>query len=169
MARQAAMTPTKAAPMAVPWAAKVLDCELSRCFGDVAVFLDSKSVVPGTSFDETLLAAVRRCAVLLVVIGDRWFAAGADGRRLLDRRQDWVRREIATAFAIGTTVIPVFVGEVPGLKGECLPPNIRRLARCQAIRMRHRDCAQDVARVVDTLSQVPDVHGRPWRLVGEAR
>jgi hypothetical protein len=70
----------------------IADRELSRHFGEDAVFLDSKSVLPGTQFDESLLDAVQRCAVLLVVIGDRSFTTGADGRRLLDRRPDWVRR-----------------------------------------------------------------------------
>lgn len=142
-----------------PWVAAVLDRELSRHFGEDAVFLDSKSVVPGAVFDESLLGAVRRCAVLLVVIGDRWFATGTDGKRLLDRRQDWVRREITTAFASGSTVIPVMVGDVLRPSPELLPGSIRRLGRCQAVHLRHRECAHDIARLVDILAGLPSAVG----------
>jgi hypothetical protein len=137
-----------------PWAAVTLDRVLSRHFGDDLVFLASKSVPPGTMFDESLLAAVRHSTVLLVVIGDRWFATGGDGQRLIDRRQDWVRLEIATAFAAARTVIPVLVGDVPRLSPELVPADIRQLARCQSVRLRHHHCRQDLAHLVEVLREL---------------
>lgn len=137
-----------------PWAATMLDRELSRCLGGDAVFLDSKSLPFGTPFDESLLLAVRRSVVLLAVVGERWLEQNGDGQRLIDRRQDWVRREIATAFAAGTTVIPVLVGDIPRISPDQLPPSIRRLARCQAMWLRHRDCGQDLDRLVAVVSQL---------------
>lgn len=138
-----------------PWAAVILDQLLSGRFGDDAVFLDSRSMAPGTEFDKTLLVAVRRSAVLLVVVGDRWAAAGDPlGRRLIDSRQDWVRREIVAAFSAGTTVVPVLIDETPQLRAETLPSSIRRLAACQYLRLRHRDAKQDLANLLQLMSQL---------------
>jgi hypothetical protein len=136
-----------------PWAATMLDRELSRLLGNDAVFLDSKSLPFGLPFDESLLEAVRRSSVLLAVIGERWLAHD-DYQRLVDRRHDWVRREIAAAFVAGTIVIPVLVGDIPALIPDELPLSIRRLARCQALRLRHRDCGPDLDRLVMIVSQL---------------
>ena len=138
-----------------PWAAVILDQVLSGRFGENAVFLDSRSMPPGTEFDKTLLVAVRRSAVLLVVVGDRWEAAvDSLGRRLIDSRQDWVRREIVAAFSAGTTVVPVLIDETPRLQVETLPSSIRRLAVCQYLRLRHRDAKQDLANLLQLTSRL---------------
>lgn len=138
-----------------PWAAVVLDHVLSRHFGDDAVFLDSRSVLPGEQFDKTLLTAVERSEVLLVVIGDRWLTApDSDGHRLIDCRQDWVRREIVAAFASQTTVVPILIGDAALLRPETLPANIRRLAACQYVRLRHRDSRQDLTHLLNLLPKL---------------
>lgn len=137
-----------------PWAAMMIDRELSRRLGEDAVFIDSKSIPFGTSFDESLLTAVRASTVLLAVIGEHWLAPGSDGQPLLDRRHDWIRREIVTAFAADTVVVPVLVGDIPLLLPHQLPSNIRRLARCPAMRLRHRDYAPDLDRLVTVVSQL---------------
>jgi TIR domain-containing protein len=124
------------------------DQALSTHLGDDAVYLDWRSIPHGIPFDRTLLHAVRTAAVLLVVIGDRWLQTGADGIRWLDRTEDWVRREIVAALTTGTTVIPVLVGDVPALHATELPTNIRRLAKCQSVRLRHRDAPRDLAHIV---------------------
>jgi TIR domain len=43
--------------------------ELSRRFGSDLVFLDSESIPAGADFAEDVLARVRRCRVVLAVIG----------------------------------------------------------------------------------------------------
>jgi hypothetical protein len=146
-----------------PWAAVVLDHALSQQFGTDLVFRDSKSVAAGELFDNAILAGLRHSAVLLVVIGERWLATeDRHGRRLIDRRQDWVRREIAEAFAAGLTVFPVLVGDVSRLDAAALPPSIRRLARCQYLRLRHRDFQGDLTELVRELQARLVVNrGRP--------
>lgn len=140
-----------------PWAAVILDQALSGRFGENAVFLDNRSMPPGTEFDKTLLVAVRRSTVLLVVVGDRWEAASdPHGNRRIDSRQDWVRREIVAAFSAGTTVVPVLIDETPLLRAETLPSSIRRLAACQYIRLRHRDARQDLANLLQWMSELID-------------
>lgn len=138
-----------------PWSASLIDQVLSARFGDDAVFCDHKSVVAGARFDTELLAAVRSCSVLLTVIGTRWLGAvDQHGRRLIDRRGDWVRREIAAAFDVGARVVPVLVGDQGPVAAEALPAGIRALAHCQFLRLRHRDSRADLGRLCAELAEV---------------
>jgi hypothetical protein len=145
-----------------PWAAVLLDHLLSSKFGAESVFRDSRSIPPGTIFDHELLAAVRRAAVLLVMIGDRWLnARDTHGRRAIDSRTDWVRKEIAEAFSCGIIVVPVLIGETPTLVARDLPPAVRRLANCQYVRLQPRDPERDVeylVRLLRTLVRRGSVH-----------
>ncbi|GAA1567794.1 hypothetical protein GCM10009789_21520 [Kribbella sancticallisti] len=135
-----------------PSAAMLLDHELSARFGDENVFLDSRSIAAGAPFDEALRTAVRRCDVLLVVIGRRWLTSTDEyGRRLIDQRGDWVRTEIVEAYRAGAHVVPVLVGDVPTLSRAALPPSIRRLAGNQFVRLRHRDGRADLNQLVSKI------------------
>lgn len=146
-------------------AALLLDRELSYRYGADQVFLDSRSLVAGTVFDTRLLAAVRSCSVLLSVIGRNWLTLTDEhGRRLIDRRRDWVRLEIAEGLARGVPVIPVLVEEVAPLTSASLPPSIRALARRQFVRLRQRSFRPDLDHLVDQLRSTagsPCRSGRP--------
>lgn len=138
-----------------PWAAVAVNNELSCRFGDSAVFIDAKSMVPGRDFDKTLLAAVRRSVVLLAIVGRRWLTeSDGHGRRLVDQPADWVRREIVEAFRSSVPVIPVLIGEISRLEASALPPALRRLARCPYVRLRHRDFKSDLDRLVTYVSAI---------------
>ena len=56
----------------------LLYTELRRNFGGDLVFLDSESIPAGADFAEYILGRVRRCGVLLAVIGPRWLTAAED-------------------------------------------------------------------------------------------
>ncbi|MEU4294980.1 toll/interleukin-1 receptor domain-containing protein [Kribbella sp. NPDC026596] len=135
-----------------PVAAALLDTALSYRFGAENVFLDCRSMAAGTPFEKALRTAVRRCDVLLVVIGRNWLTAtDQHGRRLIDQRGDWVRTEIAEAYRVGAHVVPVLVGDVPALAKAALPPSIRQLASNQFVRLRPRDSRSDLNQLVAQL------------------
>ena len=135
-----------------PSYAALLYVELSRRFGTDLVFRDSESIPGGSDFVDRLLSRVRGCRVLLAVIGPRWLtAAGRDGRRI-DDPQDWIRRELAEAFAAGATVVPVLTdGASMPVEAE-LPGDIAALGRCQYRRLRHRDVTADLERICADLA-----------------
>jgi hypothetical protein len=117
--------------------------------------MDNRSLLPGTKFDEAMLTAVQRSQVLLVVVGVGWLnARDASGQQLVDRRQDWVRREIATAFRSQTTVVPVLVDHTMLLRQDDLPASIRRLATCQYIRLRHGDSRRDLSHLLNLMRRL---------------
>jgi tetratricopeptide (TPR) repeat protein len=133
----------------------LLHVELSRQVGPELVFLDSASIPAGADYVEHLLGRVRQARVVLAVIGTRWLAvAGPDGRRRIDDPDDWIRRELVAAFAAGARVIPVLT-DGAGMPTEAeLPGDLRALSRCQFRRLRHRDAAADVARLVADVAAV---------------
>jgi hypothetical protein len=68
------------------FAAVLIDRELSDEFGAENVFRASRSIPPGDDFHRGLLDGLRRCSVLLAVIGQRWSdAVDAEGRRRIMR------------------------------------------------------------------------------------
>lgn len=132
--------------------ATLVDRELSRVFGTENVFRASKSIGPGSRFPQELLTAVRRCSVLLAVIGPRWLkAGGSGGRSPLEDESDWTRREIQEALETGAIVIPLLVGGAKRLRSEDLPAEIEDLADCQYRRLRHRNADADLKGLADDL------------------
>jgi hypothetical protein len=133
--------------------AALLDRELSRRFGSDKIFRASKAIPPGEDFERVILKAVRRCDVLLAVIGLHWLGSRDErGRRPIDDPADWTRREILEAFRCGVTVIPVLVGRLTErLRAGDLPAELAELARCQYVRLDHRTAEADLDHLAEVL------------------
>jgi hypothetical protein len=130
----------------------LLYVELSRRFGADLVFLDSESIPAGADFVDELLGRVRRCRVMLAVIGARWVvAAGRGDTRRIDDPEDWTRRELALAFGAGVLVIPVLTDGAELPAETELPADIAALSRCQYRQLRHREATADLDRICDDL------------------
>ncbi|HEV7649072.1 MAG TPA: NB-ARC domain-containing protein [Actinophytocola sp.] len=122
-------------------------------FGEEAVFLDHESLHLGRDFEPELLARLRGCAVLLVVVGDRWLDGDIDGPPI-DRPDDWVRREILEAWEHDIPVVPVLF---PGarLDADRLPPELTGLTTVQNHEV-HRLQGSDIEELGERLArQIP--------------
>ncbi|WP_052685098.1 toll/interleukin-1 receptor domain-containing protein [Lentzea aerocolonigenes] len=141
------------------WAAALVKRELSARFGADQVFYASQSIRLGEDFSREILSGLRRCEVLLALIGPRWSAAvDREGVRRLEKTDDWVRREITEAFNCGLRVIPVLMDGIDPLTEADLPDALKRLARCQYLRIHHRSDDLDLPRLVDELVElVPEL------------
>ncbi|MEU3713683.1 toll/interleukin-1 receptor domain-containing protein [Streptomyces catenulae] len=134
--------------------AATLDLYLSQRFGTDQVFRASKSIDAGQNFRKELVAAARRCHVLLAVIGPDWLTARAkDGRRALDVPEDWTRRELLEA-SDAAQVIPVLVGDTLRLQRSELPKALAWLADCQYRRLYHRDHNAGLQRIGDDIAEL---------------
>ena len=102
---------------------------------------------------------MRSARVLLAVIGVRWLTAtdGAMGRRRIDDPADWIRRELAEAFAAGVRVIPVLTDQGSLPREADLPADIAALGRCQYRHLRRREPTSDLARIVAELTSLDPI------------
>jgi TIR domain-containing protein len=137
-----------------PFAALFLDKRLTERFGRGQVFRDSRTIRLGTHFPAEILRALHQCRAMIVVIGERWFRGGPDGKRFIDRPGDYVRMEIAEALRRDILVVPVLVGEVSLPYASALPPDIAGLATRQYLQMRPRSADHDASRLVDELVEL---------------
>ena len=86
----------------------------------------------GDDFAAALDAEIAEAELVIAVIGPRWLGPEGEPHRTLDE-SDWVVREIRTALAQGTVVLPVLVdGAAPVLESQ-LHPDIRALAGLHAL------------------------------------
>lgn len=142
-----------------PFAAAFFDHELTREFGEEAVFFASRSIPLGARWEETMFHAVSISDAVLVVIGPRWLTAvGEDGRRRLDDPKDFVRREVELGLALDKQVIPVHLERRHRLDADTLPESLRALADKQGTVVQFRNSRPDLARLVTQLRrQIPSL------------
>ena len=142
-------------------AAYLLDEVLGRRLGPSSVFLDRRSIELGTDFAVSLTTGVRDCRVLLSVIGPRWEECwDQDGRRLLDRADDWVRVEMAEALANDVIVVPVLIAREK-LTAAHLPEEIRPVANLQSLFLPAQYREAHVELLADELiERVPELRRR---------
>jgi hypothetical protein len=127
---------------------------LSRYFGDERVFMDVGALEPGVDFVQAIADAVSSCDVLIAVIGKSWLSVrDADGRPRLANPEDFVRLEVMAALDRGIRVIPVLVQGATMPRARDLPDALVRLARRQALELRHTSWRSDVGQLVDTLER----------------
>lgn len=141
-----------------PLGAGMLDRILSEKFGSSAVFFASKSIELGELWEPEMFNAVRESVAVLVIMGRFWLTATDDeGVRLIDKEDDFVRREILLGIEADKKVIPVLLG-TPRPKRADLPEALRPLAERQSISIAYRSTGPDIDRLVAKLrEQIPQL------------
>jgi hypothetical protein len=137
------------------WNALALYNELLKYFSREQVFKDFNTILPGDDFVVSIQNALRKCDVLLVVIGKSWLnMTDAKGRRRLDDVDDFVRIEIATALERKIQVIPVLFDDTPMPQPEELPADLALLYRRQFVEIDPKRFEDDVRKLADAIKQV---------------
>jgi TIR domain-containing protein/macro domain-containing protein len=134
--------------------ATLIHRELERHLGSGNVFLASQSIRAGDDYVREVFTQLRACSVVLAVIGSQW-AAARDASVF-----DWVREEIAEAFAAGIRVIPVLTDDAELPAEPALPEAIAALAHTQVMRVRHYSFDSDFSALVGELRRVLPAHQR---------
>jgi WD40 repeat protein len=135
--------------------ARLLKSELTGRFPDAPVFMDLDSIEPGVDFIEVIERAVGSCAVLVVLIGQRWVTlADEGGQRRLDDPDDFVRSEVHTALERGVRVIPVLVDGARPVRRQELPDELQKLARLNALELSAGRYQYDADRLFNVIEQV---------------
>jgi hypothetical protein len=138
------------------WLADNLITKLKTAFGKERVYLDVRGIEAGDDFAEEIRSHLERATVLIVLVCKQWLGVHDKfGRRRLDRRDDWVRREIRTAIARKSCkIIPVLLGDaqLPD-EMEALPRDIAPLLRQQRISISRATSEHDVDRLIDEMEK----------------
>lgn len=133
--------------------ARALYERLSAHFGDEQIFMDLDKIEPGEDFVQVIEGAVGSCEVLLALIGRSWLTSQDEAGRRIDNPNDFVRVEIAAAFARDIRVIPVLVQGAQMPRPQDLPEALRPLSRRHAFDLSDQRWRQDVDQLVGTLER----------------
>jgi len=152
---------------------------LRERFGADQIFIDVEAIEPGQDFVVAIQRALDACAVVIVMIGDRWLSTVDDqGRRRLDDPQDFVHQEVGAALKRGDVrVIPVLVQRATMPGGSELPAPLADLGRRNALEIRETHFRRDVDALIEVVARLvpagtgatvpggPPAGGRRRRLV----
>jgi hypothetical protein len=138
---------------------------LAARFGDDHVFMDIDAIDPGEDFTQVVEQSVGSCDVLLALIGGGWTTtADREGRRRLDKPNDWVRVEIQTALdRPDTRVIPTLVQGAEMPSSDDLPPPLQKLSHRHAFEIRDSRWRSDVQRLIQDLEELAGARTREVR------
>ena len=93
------------APTAVAW----ITHTLSEHYGADNVFEYKDHAQPSRDFRRVIGTAIRKCDVMLAVVGKRWKLGSDEAAPGIKGVDDWVRIEVETAIQLALPVIPVLV------------------------------------------------------------
>ena len=125
---------------------------LEKHFGEGSVFQDIEAIAPGSNFTQAIDAAIARCQVLLVLIGDTWLTErGSDGSPRLSDPADFVRLEVAAGLRSGMPVIPVLVRGARMPAESALPDDLKPLVRLQAMELSDTRWDHDIERLANVM------------------
>jgi hypothetical protein len=95
--------------------------------------IDSNPI--GVDYRAHIDDSLKRCDMLLAVIGRQWLGTGAVGARRIDDPGDLVRLEVTRALARGIRVVPLLIDETEMPSLEELPEDLKGLKFRQAFRV----------------------------------
>lgn len=128
---------------------------LVQKFGREAVFKDVDSMPLGVNFRKRLDALVSECAVVLVVIGDRWIER-------LDDPRDFVRIEVESALHRDIPVVPLLVQDAQLPPEESLPEMLRELIDRNGLTIGHDPHFHgDINRLISSLDSLLGANPAP--------
>lgn len=118
------------------------------------VFMDVSGIPLGADFRLAIEEQVVGCDVMLILIGPSWLLEDEDGRRVIDKEDDFVRLAIEVALKREILTVPVLLDGARLPREEDLPIQIRKLANIQAATLSHSNFARDSDRLIRSLTGI---------------
>lgn len=125
--------------------------------GIAKVFFDTTSINPGDNWPTSIRGELLESDVVLVIIGPNWLSLSDEtsGKRLIDRKDDWVREEVKSSLDHNKKIIPVLIrgARIPLQKD--LPEDIRKLSRKQALIFNENDRESSFIKLLSAVQNTP--------------
>jgi pterin-4a-carbinolamine dehydratase len=127
---------------------------IQRTFGPDSVFMDTEAIRVSADWPKAIHQGLQKATHLIAVIGSQWLRVTDDyGRRRIDRDDDWVRAEIATALQHRKRILPIVLAPNGMPRAEALPEEIGKLAYVQAFELRNDRWESDLSLLVRELEK----------------
>ncbi|MBI3823002.1 MAG: toll/interleukin-1 receptor domain-containing protein [Planctomycetes bacterium] len=142
-----------------PWPAaslyQTLRDHLTKASVPAEVFFDIDTIGAGEHFHKRIIDAIKRCDILLVVIGKKWLTLRSDktGGRRLDDDDDFVRLEIQAGLKHRVQIIPILVDHAKMPKKTDLPEKLKKLAELHAVQAHQPDYLNVFAGKIESLAR----------------
>jgi hypothetical protein len=138
--------------------ATMLYSRLTERFGRGQVFMDLALFESDMTLAETVVAAVRSCSIVLVLIGPQWLTITDEtGRRRIDDEGDFVRLEVEAALKNNIRMLPIILDEALVPRDDQLPPSLARLVRRNFMALSSERSNFGIDRVLEVVDRVLDV------------
>jgi len=123
--------------------AQALYMQLKETFGAGQLFMDVNSIRLGQKWPAHIARKLDEATVVLALMGPGWpTVRNKDGKRRIEDRSDWVRKELLHAIAKRTPIIPIAINHKENLpQAADLPRELRGLELDQA-KVLHLDPTQ---------------------------
>jgi hypothetical protein len=139
-------------------AAQFLYDRLASRFDNENLFLDRRSLQPGTNWWEEVKSRSDSCHVFLALIGSRWTWSmqEREKKRSVHPAEDYVLAEIQRALRLlpRVHVIPVLVGNNVTFAAEDLPRSVRALAKLEVARIRDESFEADIELLISKIDVI---------------
>ena len=117
-----------------------LKLELERHLSAVQVFMDNGAIAGGDKFPDEINNALSAAALVIAMIGKKWFGVSKDGngrtRRRIDDPKDWVFEEVSFALRHRPNAfLPVLVDDATNILAESVPKELKDLSNFQTGRI----------------------------------
>ena len=139
---------------------------LQRRYGAENVFIDVRTLRPGSTWFDSIRKDRASRGVFICLIGPRWLdSLRARATESTAQPPDYVRGELELALRGegGLTVIPVLVDDTEFPRADALPRSIRSLAEMQGVWLRYTSYEEDVQSLIE---QIDRSSGVPTRAAG---
>ncbi len=136
--------------------ATALARDLDALFGQDQIFLDKDDLPAGSRWRDVIVRTLNASPILLVLVTPNYLGArDSSGNRCIDRADDPIRDELATAIAANAQIIPLLCDGVTRTpSADDLPPPFDQLAERTWRRLRAYDWREDLARLSEDLQQL---------------
>ena len=143
---------------------RIFDRLVAR-YGRDVVFMDIDDIPIGTDFKKYVDGVLRKCDILLAVVGTKWLGAEVVGTPRIFNEADPVRNELLSALRLNIPIIPVLVDGAKMPEAKDLPNDLTELAARNATEVSSgRDFDVHTKRLIRSIDRiVAETSKRPER------